>query len=161
MYSLFYTKLFIFLAKYKQEQYLINIGRKFMRVLFLSFFLIAGLSTSTMASSIRFSDLDSKEFNHILSGQSNQVVEFQKGDLIPLGLKVEGDLLSLSSHKTNFLKVQKKFFILISRLEFKISFDGHYYLPLSEALTGSLTVDANVNSPSSLLNILLDIEQQQ
>lgn len=115
---------------------------------------------SVQASTIRFTDLDSEDIARVLEGKSNQIVEFRRGDLIPLNLKVEGDLLSIDRSTPNVLKVKKDFFIQVTNSSLKISFDGEEYLSLSDALSGLLNVVASGNSIPSMINVMLHVEKK-
>jgi len=130
-----------------------------MKILTLISLLIMGLA-SVQASTIRFTDLDSDELTRVLEGKSDQTVEFRRGDLIPLSLRVEGSLLSIAKKNTSVLKVEKDFFVKASGSSIKISFDGQDYVNFNEALTGSLTIGANGNSIPSMLNVLLHVEER-
>lgn len=136
----------------------INLGERMKTLLLIT--LLSICLGSVQASTIRFTDLDSEDIARVLEGKSNQIVEFRRGDLIPLNLKVEGDLLSIDRSTPNVLKVKKDFFIQVTNSSLKISFDGEEYLSLSDALSGLLNVVASGNSIPSMINVMLHVEKK-
>ena len=115
---------------------------------------------SAMASSIRFTDLESKDLNSILSGLGDHIIEFKKDDLIHFNINIKGDLLSIIKNGNDFIKVEKDFFIKAKDSKILISFDGESYFPLKEALTGSLTINASGDTIPNMLNILLEVDER-
>ena len=103
----------------------------------------AGLGDARAAPEVvRFSHLTPAQFEQIMAGEANTVVEFRSGDLLPLEILVNGNLLVTESTATAPLKVADTFFLRVDDAEIELSRDGVVFLPFREAISGRLSLSA-------------------
>ena len=115
-------------------------------------------ASNANAKTINASKLSENALNAFMSGESDDVLEFQKGDEIKVTFKAEGDLLETTSGGPAMVKVKKTFYIKIDADQLLMSFDGQDYRPLKDTITGSLKGSASGDpAPVTDLGIMLSV----
>lgn len=116
------------------------------------------------AQTMRATDLDSATWGKLVNGQMNGfVVEFRKGDALPINFSAEGDFFETGHTQPNYLNIKKDFWMMGTTKEILFSLDGKNFKPLSEVATGNLMVGAGSNQNdgrANFLNIVLKANQK-
>ena len=95
---------------------------------------------------IKANELNNDVISKIFSSPNTEyVVEFREGDLVPFNLSAEGDLFESKENTNNILKIKKDFFVKVSSHQVLISFDSENYKNLKEVISGSFTVGSEVD----------------
>ena len=123
---------------------------------FMYLFLILGMVLGALhyseAKIVRIYDLQDQDFEDLDGKKIDElIIEFRQGDKLPLTLKAEGDLIESSSKSavpTDFL-IKRNFWIKFERDALTMSLNGDNFGPVSDSLTGNLSVGARVNKPSN------------
>lgn len=107
---------------------------------------------------VRATELDPSVWSSVSSGALGDIiVEFRKGDEIPVDLSAEGDLVETSKTATSYVRVKRDFWLKLQASDVLISFDGSVYRAFTDALTGSLEAEAKAaasGGPANGLNIV-------
>ncbi len=108
---------------------------------------------------LRASEMNPKQWSEVLADTNHKyIVEFRKGDELPVSFDVEGDLLETNKSSVSYVGVKKNFWMRLSDNNVEISFDGSSFQDLTKALTGVLQADAKADEnggSANSINILL------
>lgn len=120
-------------------------------------FLVAStmMTTGAFAKTMRASQLGESALQSFMSGDHDDVLEFQSGDKIKVTFKADGDLLESTSNGFTKLKVKTTFYIRKDNDQLLMSFDGQDFKPLKEVITGRLSANASRDSAATDINIVL------
>jgi hypothetical protein len=121
---------------------------------------LAGLNSAhAITKSIRPNQLNEDVFRRLNAGEIPQlVVEFRQGDLLPLTVKIEGDLLETIENHPSSIVVRKPFFVKIEQDKIQMSMNGIEYKPFQELLKGKIDVGASSDQgggPANAINVLV------
>src|SRR3989344_2366689 len=95
------------------------------------------------AEPLRFSELTGDVWEKFQKGELQEVIiEFRKGDLVPVKVCAEGDLLGIDDPTTIYVTVKETFFIKFTQTALLMSRDNQDYKPFNELITGSFTAGA-------------------
>ena len=132
-------------------------------ILVLSTLLICSTVMANAESPVRATKLSPELINKIQKGEViNLVIEFRKGDQIPINLKAVGDLFESTDSNPTFVEVKKDFYINIKGPEVNMSFDGVNYKPYNKVIRGSLVMNTpndnpNGDSPATAINMIFSL----
>ncbi len=108
--------------------------------------------------SIRATEVTPKMFAELEKGTSGDVVvEFRQGDRLPVSIKTEGDLLETVDSTATLVSVKRSFWLKLEQNQLTMSLDGQMFKPISQSLTGSLTVRGsgeNIETPINAIHVL-------
>ena len=94
-------------------------------------------SMAVQASSMRFSELTGDVWEKFQKGELQEViVEFRKGDLVPVKIRAEGDLLFVDDPSTIYVTIKETLFIKCTQTALLMSRDNQDYKPFNELITG-------------------------
>lgn len=114
-----------------------------MMVLVLASILATAVNAQAKTTRIRATDLRSSVWAQLSKLTSDDLlVEFQQGDELPITIESKGDLLETHQTGLNTVIVKKNFLVHFSQAGVEISFDGHTYKKIGDALKGSIGVGA-------------------
>lgn len=118
------------------------------------------LASMTEAKTIRATEMNSTMWAELHQGRyTDVIVEFRKGDELPISLAAQGDLIESSQPATTFVSVKRNFWIKGQENKLLISIDGVTFKNFSDILTGSIIADARTEEPgggvASAMNLLL------
>src|SRR3989338_2561829 len=98
---------------------------------------------AVQAAPVRFSELSSDTWEKFQKGEIGEMtVEFRKGDLVPVKVRAEGDLMGIDDPTTIYVTVKETFFIKFTQTALLMSRDNQDYKPFNELITGSFTAGA-------------------
>jgi len=96
------------------------------------------------ADTIRVSHLTPEIWDKFQNGLiSELIVEFRQGDIIPLTVKTEGDLLETTNVSPSDVTVKTNFWVKLKQNDVTMSLDGATFEPFKDLITGSFTVGAS------------------
>lgn len=125
-------------------------------LLLFCIYLAANASASPDTRVVRATELGSSIWTDLSSGAiSDLIVEFRKGDEIPVSLTSKGDLLETVTVGASYVSVKRNFWIRVgAKDKVEMSLDGLQYKSLQEQLTGSLTAGASLPNPGQPVNAI-------
>jgi len=113
------------------------------------------------AAPVRFSELSSDTWEKFQKGEIGEMtVEFRKGDLVPVKVRAEGDLVGIDDPSTIYVTVKETFFIKLTQTALLMSRDNQDYKPFNELITGSFTAGAASDKnggPVQWIDVLLRV----
>jgi len=100
-------------------------------------FVMAGVAE---AKTVRATEIGESLWSKLSTGALSEIViEFRRGDELPVNLRVEGDLLETTHSATSYIGVKRNFWLKVQQNNVQFSFDGVNYSEITEALTGSVS----------------------
>lgn len=120
------------------------------------FFIVTILMVSSVyGKTIRITKLDDLVINQIMSLKNQEnVIEFRKGDFIPLHFEAKGDLIESKNGLLSDLIVKRDFFIKIKEGNISLSLDGRLYRPLKKYIKGRISVGTETENNNQVPNLI-------
>jgi hypothetical protein len=113
-------------------------------------FLIVGLSALAVSGAV------TAEPSGAGAGAAPKIVEIHQGEILPLRFVMSGDFVETEPASTVELRAKEDLWLRISASQVEMSFDGRDYRPVSELVTGSVTL--GIQDPSAALTVGLTLE---
>ena len=82
------------------------------------------------------------------------IVEFRKGDELPVTFAAEGDFVETTKPATSYVGVKRDFWLKLKNDKVQMSFDGTTYKEISEVVTGNLSANANSGENGGIANTI-------
>lgn len=110
------------------------------------FILFAAISE---AGTTRATDIDQATWGKVFAGQLKDfLIEFRKGDMLPLTFTAEGDFFETQQAQATPLKVKKDLWMKVDGSKLEISLDGTNFKPLPQVAHGLLMIGASADDTS-------------
>lgn len=110
------------------------------------FILFAAISE---AGTTRATDMDQAMWGKVFAGQLKDfLIEFRKGDTVPLTFTAEGDFFETQQVQPTPLKVKKDLWVKVDGSKFEVSLDGTNFKPLPQTAHGLLLIGASADDAS-------------
>ncbi|MGZ3806027.1 MAG: hypothetical protein ACXVB4_17565 [Pseudobdellovibrionaceae bacterium] len=136
--------------------------KKFMQITAIAALLLVG--TLSEAETLRATELDSAMWAKIFAGEMQEmVVEFLKGDELPITVSAEGDFFETLQAQPTPLIIKKNFWLKVNKNTALFSLDGNNFKPLPQVANGTLVVgmgQTEVGGRAHQLNINLKAYQK-
>lgn len=105
------------------------------------------------AKTVRASEMSNAQWAQLYSGKAQDlVVEFREGDVLPVSLEAEGDLVATRQAGITYMDVKKNFWLKLDQDNLVMSLDGENFKPLNQLISGSLTAGAEKDPNSDVAN---------
>jgi hypothetical protein len=118
----------------------------------LCLLILAGVAE---AKTVRATDLTTQQWTNFTSGTlTDLVVEFRQGDVLPVTLMAQGDLIETSQAATSFVTVKKNFWLDAQANNVQISLDGTTFKNISDVVSGSIEADAGSPTNGGVANTI-------
>jgi hypothetical protein len=96
------------------------------------------------AKSIRAIEMKSSDWVELKKLCSEEVVvEFRKGETVPITFNAGGDLLETKHPTVTEFSVKQDFWVRIQNNNFQLSVDGYNFTPFTDLLRGSISLGAD------------------
>jgi hypothetical protein len=82
------------------------------------------------------------------------VIEFRRGDELPVNLLAEGDLIETTKPATSYVGVKKDFWLRMKNSDVQISFDGQNFSAIKDTLNGSIEAGAGTGMSGGIANAI-------
>ncbi|GEM_PF-1598465 len=116
-------------------------GNMKMKLLVMGLLLLSSATHANSEKVIRARDMGTAMWSDFSRGKlGHVVVEFRKGDELPMTFETKGDLLEIKQSSVSCIGVKRSFWLRLMPTDIEISFDGVEYKKINEALLGSFEV---------------------
>lgn len=113
------------------------------------------ISVVSQAMTVRATELKGSVWKDLMSGVIDSItVEFRQGDVLPVNVSAEGDLVETTQSATSYITVKRNFWLRAERSNIQISLDGTQFKSLGEVLTGKLEATAGSDQAGGIANTI-------
>ena len=110
------------------------------------FILFAAISE---AGTMRAMDIDQSTWGKVFAGQmQDYLIEFRKGDSLPMSFTAEGDFFETQQAQPTPLIVKKDIWMKVDGSKFEFSLDGKNFKPLPQVAQGLFSIGASSSDAS-------------
>ena len=114
-----------------------------------------GANAASESRHIRFTALKADDLtsliNTVMDSGLNDVIEFRRGDRVPVTFKAEGDLVQSLPGGETTLEVKRDFFLKADGRRILISWDDQEFKPFEDVVSGQLSVTATATPGLAIL----------
>jgi hypothetical protein len=105
------------------------------------------------AKTVRATEITAQLWSQYEKGEIQElVVEFRQGDILPVTLGAEGDLLETTQSQPSYVTIKKAFWLKMLQNQVLLSMNGVDFQEFKDLITGSLTAGASSDSNGGVAN---------
>ncbi|KYG67179.1 hypothetical protein AZI86_09220 [Bdellovibrio bacteriovorus] len=105
------------------------------------------------AKTIRAIQLQNTQWSD-LGSLGDVIIEFQKGDELPVRVNASGDLLETSRPSVSYVAVKRDFWLKAQKDKIQFSLDGVTFKELNESLRGSIEAGTGADESGGIANAI-------